>query len=349
MCIRDRKIPLLKDFYMDYASYMEGWSEIERARHHHSRQDYGLAKEYYEKAAGLHKNTKRWAYLATNYLAWAQVEKAEDLSRRELNEDAIQAFEDAAKLFPEGKHSLQTALNKTENLDERRMTTGLMNAADARGEYCKARIILEQAIILDKRGDHYSSSEKYGLAAEAFDGITHALESERDRVEIRLIMTLARAWQMMTRAEAEQSASLYIEASRLFEDAKKLSPNEKAGFLAMGHSRFCKALEAGTTYAETKSPALHASAIDHLENASRYYVRAGFQNASEYAKASRLLFDAYFYMDEANREKDLEKKAKFYALAARVLGASAESYVKAEHPEKRDQVGQLLELSLIHI
>src|SRR5574340_950918 len=39
-----------------------------------------------------HKITKHWGYLATNYSAWAQVENAEDLSRSEQSERAIEAF-----------------------------------------------------------------------------------------------------------------------------------------------------------------------------------------------------------------------------------------------------------------
>jgi tetratricopeptide (TPR) repeat protein len=53
------KIPQFRDFYQDHTLYMQAWSEIERARHHHSRQEYGLAEEHYEKAATLHKSLKQ--------------------------------------------------------------------------------------------------------------------------------------------------------------------------------------------------------------------------------------------------------------------------------------------------
>jgi len=54
---------------------MEAWGEIEKARHHRIRQECGLAKEHFEKAADLHKSLKQRSYkLAPNYAAWAQVE-----------------------------------------------------------------------------------------------------------------------------------------------------------------------------------------------------------------------------------------------------------------------------------
>jgi len=337
------KVSQLKEFYKGYALYMQAWSEIQKARHHHGKQDYGSAKEHYEKAAALHKSLKQWGYLAPNYSAWTQVENAEDLSRREQGEEAVQAFQEAAKLFGETRKSLQAELSKIENPDEKTMATNLINATDLRHEYCMGRISLEEAKILDKKGDHSSSSEKYGSAAQTFEKILQLLESEQDRREFRLILTLSRAWQKTTQAEAEVSPTLYMEASQLFEQAKELSQNEKAKILALGHSRFCLALEAGTKFADTREPTLHTTTIQHLETAANYYVKAGFQNASEYAKATKLVFDAYAHTDDAEKEKDPERKAKLYAMAEKLLQSSAGSYMKAEHPEKREQVLRLLE------
>jgi hypothetical protein len=337
------KIPQLRDFYQDHALYMQAWSEIEKARHHHKKQEFGSAEEHFGKSASIHKSLKQWSYLAPNYAAWAQVEHAEELSRKEQSEEALQAFEQAAKLFSETKNSIQAALVKIENPDEKQMATSMVRATDLRHEYCIGRIALEEAKILDKKGDHSSSSEKYGSAAENFKKITQALETGQDRKEFQLIISLSQAWQKMTRAEAEASPTLYVEASQLFEQAKELSPNERAKMLALGHSRFCRALEAGTRFADTGDVTMHAAAEQFLESAAKYYVNAGFPRASEYAKGTRLLFDAYVHMGDAKKEKDPEKKAKFFAMAEKVLQTSAGSFMKAEHPEKREQVLRLLE------
>jgi len=337
------KIPQLKDFYLDHALYMQAWSEIEKARYHHKRQEFGSAEEHFEKSAGIHRLLKQWSYLAPNYAAWAQVEHAEELSRKEQSEEALQAFERAARLFGETKNSIQAALGKIENPDEKQMATNMLDATDLRHEYCIGRIALEEAKILDKKGDHYSSSEKYGSAAEKFVKITELLEAEQDRKEFQLIISLSQAWQKMTRAEAEASPALYVEASQLFEKAKEFSPSERAKMLALGHSRFCRALEAGTRFADTGDTAMHSAAIQFLESAAKYYVNAGFPKASEYAKGTRLLFDAYVHMGDAKNEKDPEKKTKLYAMAEKVLQTSAGSFMKAEHPEKRERVLRVLE------
>jgi tetratricopeptide (TPR) repeat protein len=337
------KIPQLKSFYEDHELYMQAWSEIEKARHHHERQEYGLAEEHFEKTAVMHKSLKKWSYLAPNYAAWAQVEHAEELSRKDNGEEALQAFEQATRLFEETKIRIQDELAKIEDLNEKQMATQMVNATDLRREYCLARIAIEEAKILDKKGDHHASSEKYRSAAETIQKITKIVESEQDKKEFTLIATLSQAWAKMTQAEAEGSPDLYLEAAQLFDEAKELSPNEKAKTLALGHSRFCKALEAGTKFADTGDPELYKVAIQHLESAGKHYVRAGFQNASDYAKATELLLDAYMHMDNAKEESDPEKKARLYMMAEKVLQTSAGSFMKAEHPEKREQVLRLLE------
>ena len=337
------KITQLKGFYQNHASYMEAWSEIEKARHHHERQEYGSAREHFEKAADLHKPLKQWSYLASNYAAWAKLEQAEELSRGEQDEEARKSFEQTSGLFDETRKSIQSQLDKIENADEKRMATNMLKATETRHEYCKARIAVEEAKILDKKGDHYSSSEKYGSAAETFERISQRQDSEQEKREIQFIFTLSRAWQKMTMAEAEASPALYAEASVLFEQVREYVPSEKTKMLVLGHSRFCKALEAGTEFADTRDQALHAAAVQHLASASNYYMKADFQTASEYAKATKLLFDAYAYMDNAEKEKAPDKKAKLYVVIERVLQTSAGSYTKAEHPEKREQMLKLLE------
>jgi tetratricopeptide (TPR) repeat protein len=337
------KIPQLKDFCHDHAVYMQAWSEIEKARYHHARQEYGLAKEHFEKAGVLHKSLRQWSYLASNYSAWAELEQAEELSRKEETEEAVKAFEKAARLFAESERSLQTQRAKIENADEKQMANDMVKATALRCEYCSARIAVEEAKILDKKGDHFSSSEKYSSAVEIFEKISQALDSERERREFRLIISLSRAWEKMTLAEAKSSPTLYLEASQLFEQAEDLSPNEKMKMLILAHSRFCRALEAGTRFVDTRNIDMYTDAIKYLESAGTYYVKAGFPKASEYSEATKLLFDAYVHMDTATRESDPERKAKLYAMAEKVLQTSAGSFLRAEHPEKREQVLGLLE------
>jgi len=337
------KIPQLRGFYTELSSYMRAWSEIEQAVHHHIKQEPASAKEHYNKAAELHESTGKWSFLASNYFAWAQVENAEDLSQREMCKESIDAFREASRLFKDSKTKMHEQLAVVEVNDEKQMVERLINAADSRQELCKARVTLEEARLLDKGGNLGSASEKYGLAADAFTKIKRGITAEQDRKEIELIITLSKAWKAMAKAEADASPEEFAEAARLFEAAKVLSPGEKAKALALGHSRFCKALEAGTRFADTRSPTLHASAIKHLDSAASHYARAGAESASEYSRASKLLFDAYAAVDRAGQETDHEKKAKAYLAVEKILEASAAGFGQAEQPGKKNQVLRLRE------
>jgi hypothetical protein len=80
-----------------------------------------------------------------------------------------------------------------------------------------------------------------------------------------------------------------------------------------------------------------------MEAAASYYARAGFKNASEYAKGTIRLFDAYMYMNQAETETEPREKARYYQMAEKLLHAAVSSYKKAKHSEKSEEVGRILE------
>ena len=336
------KIPQLKDFYQDHASYMQAWNEIEKAKNYHAKKQYGQAKEHYEKAGNLHKSTERWNYLNPNYLAWSRLEEAEDLSRKEQTKEARDLFQKAAELFLEANKSIGAKLEKIEVRDEKEMADELAKASEIRYEYCVGRIALEEAKILDRIGDHTESSKKYGLGAKIFEKMAKG-ESERSRKELQPIIFLCQAWQKMMIAEAKTSSKSYGEAAGLFRQAQEHILDQPTSLLALANSSFCKALAAGTEFEITGDKAKYSATKNHMQAAEKYYLKAGFKTASEYAKATYILFDAYLYMSKAETETEPTKKAQYYQMAEKLLQASAGSYTKAKHPEKKEEVQRLLE------
>ena len=340
------KLHQFADFYMDYATYMEAWSEIEKAKSAHRHEKYTSAMGHYEKSANLLQQSKLWNHLSLNFYAWSRLEQAEDLSRKEGSGDPIASFKQAARLFEEARKSIEDAraqLGRAQDRDEEEMSRKIAHLSYTRVEYCLGRITVEEAKVLDSQGDHAASSEKYASAVKRFQRASHTMENEPDRLELQPIILLCQAWQNMTQAEAEASPDLYLEASRLFDEAKEHSFNEKAKLLALGHSRFCKALEAGARFEDTRDKTLHLAATQHLESAANYYIKAGFKTASEYAIATQRFLDGYVYTDNATKETDPEKKARFYLMAEKVLQSSAKLYSQAKHPEKNVQVQRLLD------
>jgi KaiC/GvpD/RAD55 family RecA-like ATPase/tetratricopeptide (TPR) repeat protein len=336
-----KKIYQISEFYLDYASYMKAWSEIQAAKLAHSNEEFATATKHYERTSELLNQSKLWSYLSTNFSAWAILEQAENFSRKEDCDKAIEAFKKAINLFKDSQSSLRTRLIRIDKIDEKDLAIKLIEASGARESYCNGRIKIEEGKILDKKGDHVSSSKKYGYAAAAFQRLSQTA-SERTRKEIMPLVYLCQAWQKMTLAEAKNSPILYEEAAELFKLVKKHSLTESTKFLALAHSNFCKAMEAGTEFEITKNAAIYAETKNYIDAAAKNYLKGGFETASEYAKATRRLFEAYVFMNNAKRETDAEKEAKIYLMAEKVLQNSAESFTKAKHPEKTNQVQRLL-------
>ena len=297
---------------------------------------------HFEKSACLHGATKKWEYLSSNYSAWARLEEVESLSRREQTEEAKTIFQEADRLFQQAKESIAAEMKNIEITDEVDMANLLLKSLDLRREYCIGRIALEEAKILDRKGDHRQSSEEFSSAAETFERIMKALVNDEEKRELELIATLARAWQKMIQAETQVSSIKYLEAAQLFERAKDLAPDETTKNLTMGNYHFCRALESGTKFVGTMDNAMRNLAIQELESAASHYLQAGSENASDYAKATGLLFDAHAYIDQAKKETDPEKKTKLYTVAEKILENSAQHFQKAEQPDKWEQVRNIL-------
>ena len=337
-----QKIPHIAEFYLDYATYMNAWNTIEKARFHSAREEFDKAQEHYRKATNLLESSNAWKYLAPSYSAWAMLEEAENQSRKNQSEEAVDLFRKAEKLFDEARSSLETQAFEILSAEEKEMIRTTIKASRIRSEYCQGKVALERGKILDKKADYFSSSQKYSSAARIFERLERETDSEIEQQEFKPIVYLCRAWQKMTQAETRAAPELYKEASELFEQTSKHSRSGRTRFLALGHSRFCKALEAGTRFTDTRDAALHSEVMQHLQSATSYYQKTDLKNVAEYARATGLLFDAYVHMDNAKKEIDPDKKARLFMVTEKILKISIGAFRQAKQPAKAKEVQELL-------
>jgi KaiC/GvpD/RAD55 family RecA-like ATPase len=330
------------DFYLDHASYMNAWSEIESAKHAHKEEKYETATQHYDKASQLLRQSKSWSYLSQNFCAWTLLEQAEGLSRKENCEEAIEAFEKAIKSFQESKRTLNMKLEKIDKTDERNLAYKLIQVSETREAYSHGRIAIEEARTLYKKGDIQASSDKYGKAAAIFQEITLE-DPEQTGKDAKPLAYLCQAWQKMTFAEARASPIMYEEASELFKLAKQHTANEPAGLIALGHSSYCKALEAGTEFEITRTMAMYEECIRNMGEAANFYLKAGYQTVSNHAKAIQCLLDAYVFMENAKRERDQKKQEKQFSMAEKALKTAVEYFEKAKNADKSEQTQKILQ------
>lgn len=333
-----QSIPQFADFYQDYATYMRAWSEIEKAQSAHKQEDFSTAVKHYQQTANLLASTELWNYLSTNFLAWSLLENGEDMSRGERGTEAVEAFTSAVELFAQAKTAIDAEISNIQNIDERGQAIELSEASLRRKDYCRGRVDLEEAKIQDRKGEHKRSAEKYDSAASIFETILSNTQGAINSKEIESTATMCRAWQKKKLADERSSPELYEEASQLFERAKESSLKGGTSLLASGNSAYCQALHHGARFESSREVSDFTAAKRFLASAANYYLKAGFDSASQWTNATEILFDAYNYMINADIEADPEKKMKTYLLAEKCLERSASLYETAGYVGKYDEV-----------
>jgi len=336
-----RKVPQLNELAREYSRYLMAWSQIENARSSHITLKNDLASNFYDRAARLHGSTKRWGFLAGYYSAWSKLESGESLSRSGDHEEAMQVFNEAVRLFGKSRVSFKKRLAMLDRPDERTMVAKLATAP--KQEYCQARITLEEAIAAETREDYRMSYEKFGLASEKLRKVAAISESKQDREETMFLSTLCQAWQLSSKAEIEGSTERLAEACALFGKARDTSPSNDSMKLASGHESFCKSLIASRNFADTLDPAFYEAALRNLDLAISHYLDSGFRTASEHATARKLLLESFSQLNDANNEKDPKKKAGLYRLTSTLLRESADAFLRAQQPARREHALRLLE------
>jgi len=86
-------------------SYARAWNLIEKAKAYHKMEDHIQAKENYEKACEILKELPSYNYEAAYYSAWASQEEAEQLSKQERHEEAIEIRNGQKKLRQRHKNA----------------------------------------------------------------------------------------------------------------------------------------------------------------------------------------------------------------------------------------------------
>ncbi len=332
------KVPALSTTFNELASYMDGWAMIEDARVHHEREQYSQASEDYEKASGLLQRTKEWSLLSKHYGACSLLEQGEASSRLEKPEPSIEAFSRAATSFQEAAADLENKVKETLAPKQRQELEEWIRISKVRERYCSGRVELEEARLLDKKGDEEASSRKYLSASQKFGALLPAAPSSQSRDEMETLMLFCEAWAKMKEAESESSPELYGIAGESFMKAQRATARKRFRILAQANASICRALEAGTRFRLTQNTQLYSEIKKHMQTAVDYYQEAGFENAADWTRATQRLFDALTYLSNAEAEIESKKKTELYHLAEKYLDLAAKLYGEAGFSKRKDEV-----------
>lgn len=335
------KIPSLSPLFQDLQLYMDAWSSIERARSHHHQQDYSKSADDYETATNILQSTRAWNFLSRHYKACSFLEKAEALSQRERSQEAASNLKRAEEEFEEAKLKIEMKARLTGASSEKNEMSEWLNLTVARARYCRARAELEEAKLLDKKGEDEASLRKYLLASKAFGDLIQGGLVE-GRGELETMTLLCQAWAKMKEADIKSSPQLYDGSAELFLGADHAAPDERLRHIARANSSVCRALAGVARFRETKDDRLYAEIKGQLESAGDLYEKAGLEKATGWARATQRFFDAYVYLNDAVAERDPSRKAGLYQLAEKQFELAGRMYAKAGFTSREEESRKLL-------
>ncbi len=338
-----KKIPGSASAFTELAYYMDAWALIENARLRHTEEQYLLAAEVYVKAATILQSTRAWSHLSKHYTACSSLEGGEALSRQENQDASIESFSAAVNTFQEAKGKLVDKLRQAAGAQEKQELEDWLEITKGREKYCLARIELEEAKILDRKGEKEASSRKYNIASEDFGALLTEASGQQTQRELETLTLFCEAWAKMKEAEAKVSPELYARAAELFKRAKEASTKERSRLLALANASICNALESGTRFRLTRNVQLYSDIKKELETATDYYQEADLQNAADWTRATGKLFDALVYLADAATERESRKKTELFHLAEKHLQLAAKLYEQAGFPAKKSEALKHLE------
>jgi predicted amidohydrolase len=329
----------LKERTNEKIKYANAWSFIEKAKGYHKRENHVKAKECYEEASEILLSLPNFNYEAAYYGAWIVLEEAEDLSKQEKYDEAIRSYEKTRDLFDNAIYVIRFIRRNVRRSKELKK---LEKVAKVRMNQCSARIILDEARILGKKGDHIAAAEKFNNAASQFRDICILYKIKRERAEIEAIYHLSKAWESMELAENYEDPEKFAEAANLFAKASDYFNESKLKFLAQGNSNFCLALEEGCKFDQSYDmeykTTLYPNIKSILRKAANLYDKGGFKNGADWALATSTYFDAAWHLIQADNELDVIKKQEFLNYGSNYLKSSAELFHEAGYIDKEKEV-----------
>jgi predicted amidohydrolase len=338
----------LKDRVEEKIDYARAWNLIERAKGYHKREDHIQAKENYEKACEILKELPSYNYEALYYSAWASQEEAEQLSKQERHEEAVERYEMTIKSFDNSIKTLENASRQATDKREQERIEKLEKLAKVRMSYCSARASIERARILGKQGEHLEAAERFASAASQFRDVLTLFKIDRERGELEAVYNLCRAWESMELAEKYEDPDRFAEAANLFTKASELFTDSKLKLLASGNSAFCQALEYGCKFDESTETQVKAQLYPKikvmLRKAASAYGKGGFESGADWALATSTYFDAAWHLIRADEEMRLDEKRRLLEVGYGILKSAAELFGKAGYIHKEEEALERLDM-----
>ncbi len=328
-------------------SYVNAWEIIEIAKNEHTNENHIKAQENYVKASQILNKIREYKYESPFYSAWSILEKAEDISKRGMYQEAAETYLEAKKSFENAIQNLDSFLKKKspENIER---IQKLIQVGETRKNYCTARHHIETARIESKNGNHLLAAELYNKASSLFETICHKFKIKREKDELTATLYLCKAWENMEKAELKQDSKQFAIASYLFNKASENFPTVKMKKLSLGNSIFCSALENRILFDKStdlnEKTNFYKKIKTFLREASKNYQLGGFKEDAKWALATGTYFDGLWHLIQADNELDFTKKNRDLNVATNYLTTAQNLFSEVGSKRRSEEISQYLDM-----
>lgn len=141
---------------------------------------------------------------------------------------------------------------------------------------------LEEARLLERRGEHFAASKKFSIAGSKFK----ILNSKQVKEEFEVLYYLCKAWECMELAEEYEETQKFSEAVKFLNQAIEHLSDKKLKLLVLGNSIYCEALRLGLESDKSEQPNIKERSYQKMKNlikkAGYLYRKVGCEKEAEW-------------------------------------------------------------------
>lgn len=328
--------------------YLTAWKLIEIAKSYHANEDHTNARINYEQASSILQKIREYRFEAPFYIAWGQLEQAEEISKQNKHEEAAEAYNTSKNLFRDAIETFNSYLKKGISPEDKQRISNLISSAGIRERYCTARQQIETARLESLKGNHLGSAELYNKSSSLFENLCQIYRIKKEKDELMSVYYLCKAWENLERGEVNQNSVLYATASELFLKASQITNEDRTKKLSLGNSLYCCALESGVLFdnsADLEEKMKNYKKIKmYLRDSSKNYQMGGFEQDAKWALATSTFFDGIWNLIQSDNEMNFSKKNQYLTLAVEYLKSALNIFEEVGSPQKRESILKYLEM-----
>jgi len=142
---------------------------------------------------------------------------------------------------------------------------------------------IEEARLLERRGEHFAASKKFSIAGAKLK----ILNSKQVKEEFEALYYLCKAWECMELAEEYEETQKFSEAVKFFNQVIDHLSDKKLKLLTLGNLIYCEALKLGLESDESEEPNIkekfYIKATNLIKKVGQIYRKIGYDKEAEWA------------------------------------------------------------------